>query len=449
MTIGIILGLFILAIVFVVFFLATYKVVDPNEAHVLTIMGKGRRIYAPKFGEGKSKTSYFYIPFLMKRIILPLQNVKVAIGDIKLNDMEVAPFICDVIAWVTVLDPIVAAEKLDSSRGDIFDSLKEDLNEIVRAISRTTSMKQEILEIMRDRKTFADRVSAEVGEELKKFGVSLVNLEINDIRDDAEKGSQIISDYESIRKVKVNSKARQEIAERDKEAVVVEEQNREESEIAKAEAEENLRKRQIQKDKAIGVSLKEQEKEISKKEEEANAQKVEATRTLEVGGANVIKEATIEKANGEAEAIRITGEKEADVTRLKGEAIGKSIEAKGSAEAIAKDKMAEAMKKFNDSALNVEKIRAWIEVQKAQYEAYGKVAENAEIKVVNSGKGSNILGLPLNAESGADLGQFMESMGGIENLGGVINKVKESFTGKKESKETTETINAIKKSLNN
>ena len=42
----------------------------------------------------------------------------------------------------------------------------------------------------------------------------------------------------------------------------------------------------------------------------------------------------------------------------------------------------------------------------------------------------------------------MESMGGIENLGGIINKVKEGFTGKNKSKETIETANTTKKWLN-
>lgn len=412
-------------------FVMTYNVVEPNEAHVVTVMGAGRKIYSPKFSEEVgTKTSYFYIPFLMKRIVLPLQNVKVGITDIKLNDKEVAPFVCDVIAWITVLDPIVAAEKLDSSNDDIFESLRMDLSEIVRAVSRTTSMRQEILEIMRDRKAFSESVSSEVGEELKKFGVSLVNLEINDIKDDLSKESTIISDYESIRKINIDSVARIKIAEKNREAVEAEQSNRQKAEIAIASAEEALRKRQIEKDEAVGIADQNRVMKIAVSKEAANAQEVSALRKKEVGIASVKKEATIEQASGEAEAIRITGEKEADVVRLKGEADGKAIAAKGTAEATAKDKMAEAMAKFNDSALNVEKIRAFIEIQTAKWQAYGSVAKNADIKVVNSGGGADLFGMPINAESGADLGQFLESMGKIDGIKGVAKKVVDAVVKK-------------------
>jgi flotillin len=434
MVLGLTAGIIFFILALIVFFLATYKVVDPNEAHVIVFMGRGRKVYAPKLsGDSKAKTAYFYIPFLMKRFVLPLTNVKIDINDIHLNDIEVAPFIADVITWIHIEDPIKAAERLDLTQGDVFYSLRQDLVNIVQAVARAVAMKQEVLDIMRDRKTFSESVSTEVDGVLKSWGVDLINLEVNDIRDDNAKESQVISDYESIRKVKVNSLARIQVAERDREAVEAEQSNRRKAEIATAEAEEALRKRQIQKDEAVGIAEQKQLKNIAEAKELANMQEVSAIRKLEVGKASVKKEATIEQATGEAEAVRVKGEKEAEVIKLKGEADGKAIEAKGTAEATAKDKMAEAMKKFNDSALNVEKIRAWIEVQKAQYEAYGKVAQNAEIKVVNSGKGSNILGLPLNAESGADLGQFLESMGGIDAVKDIIGKVKDTVAPKKKN----------------
>jgi uncharacterized membrane protein YqiK len=103
------------------------------------------------------------------------------------------------------------------------------------------------------------------------------------------------------------------------------------------------------------------------------------------------------------------------------EADGKAIQARGEAEALAKDKMAEAMQKFNDAATNIEKIRAWIEVQKAQYEAFGKIAENANIDWVQSGQGANIFGVPLNAETGADLGQMLKGID-LSKIGSLLKK---------------------------
>ena len=426
-------------LVLVVLFLSTYRVVQPNEAHVLVVMGRGRKIYMPGVDEGgkRRKTAYFFIPFLMRRYILPLTNVKMDIKDIHLNDTEVAPFICDVIAWIRIEDAVMSAERLDLTHTNgVFGALYQDLINIVQAIARATAMKQEILEIMRDRKTFSDTVSAEVNGQLKKWGVELVGLEVNDIRDDSEKNSSVISDYESMRKVEINATARKKIAEKDREAVEVEQTNRRMAEVATADAEETLRIRQLNKDKAVGIADQERIMDVARQEEVANEQRVSAYRTLTVGNANVEKEAVVAKATGEAEAIKVKGEKQAMVTELTGRAEGAAIEAKGTAEAVAKDKMAVAMAKFNEAGTNIEKIRAYIEVQKAMWEAYGMVAQKANIKIVSSGKGGNLFGFPMNAETGADFGQFMD---GIKNGDGpdgsnpIVDLIK-SFTAKKEEK---------------
>ena len=405
----------VLGFLTIVFF-STYRVVEADQAHVIVFMGRDRKIYSPRYkisdgSEVGGKTSYFYFPFLMKRQILPLRNVKMDIHDIHLNDKNVAPFVCDVISWLHIDDPIKAAERLDFSHSaGSFGSLKEDLVNMVHSIARSVAMKQEVLDIMRDRTTFASSVRQEVDGHLKAWGVELVALEVNDIRDDDVKNSHIISNYEAMRKVQVESTARKEVAERTREAVEVEQDNRNKSEVSKAIADEQIQKRQIERDKNIGIAEQEKEVEIAKQTEIANTQKVSANRMLEVGTASFKKEAAIELATGEAEAIRIKGEKEANVIELTGNATASATQANGLAEAKAKDAMAEALKKFNDAGISLEQIKAWVEVQKAMAEAQGKIAENAEIKIVNSGKGGNILGLDLNAETGANLGQMLEGL---------------------------------------
>lgn len=394
----------------VVFFLSTYTVVGPNEAHVIVFMGNGRKIKSPVAKEGvDGKTSYFYIPFLMKRYVMPLTNVKLDINDIPLNDKEVAPFECDVVTWLHIEDPVKAAERLDFSVDNVFDSLHKDLINIVQAIARAASMKQEILDIMRDRATFSSGVSLEVDKVLDSWGVRLVNLEVNDIRD--QDGSQVIHNYEAIRKAAVQSKARIEIAARDREAIEAEQNNRQKAEVAKAEAEKNFTEKQIERDTLIGIRTQEKEQSIAVAAQKTNEQKVQAIRVSTVGQADVARQAAITEAEGRGEAIRIQGEKEAAVVTLKGKAEGSAIEARGTAEAVAKDKMAEALKKFNDAATTIEKIRVFGEIQKAYAEAYGQMAKNADIKIVTSGEGGKMFGLPLNAETGASLGQMFEALG--------------------------------------
>jgi flotillin len=404
-------------VVFAIFFIATYKVVDPNEAHVVVFMGRGRKVYSAK----ESKTSYFFVPLLMKKQVLPLTNVKTDIEDIHLHDVKVAPFVCDVITWLHISDPIKAAERLTSSQP--FDSLRQDLINIVQSVARAAAMKQEVLEIMKDRATFAKSVSEEVGTVLESWGIQLINLEVNDIRDDVEKQSHVISDYESIRRVQVESLSRQEVAVRSREAVEVESENKQKADVAAAKAEEEIEKQRVQRDRNIALAQQEKEKTIAVAQEQTNAQFVKATQTLEVGKAKVAKEAAIEKANGEAEAVRIKGEKEADVERLKGEAVAKALEAKGVAEATAKLKMAEALKEFNDAGINLEQLRAAVEVEKAKYENLGKALSAADLKLVSSGEGGNLFGFDLNGKTGAALGQMVQAFGGAEKVKEVVGKL--------------------------
>lgn len=411
-------------IVLVIVFASSYKVVGSNEAHIVVFMGRGRKIYSPVAAEGvKAKTAYFFFPMVMKRYIMPLTNVKDDIQNIPLNDKEMAPFVCDVVAWLHIEDPVKAAERLDFSSGNAFTSLHQDLTAIVQAIARASSMKQEILDIMRDRKTFSDGVSKEVDIVLEQWGVRLVNLEVNDIRD--ADNSSVIRNYEEIRKAGVQSLARIQIAARNREAVEKEQENRQAAEIATANAEKALRTAQISKDEAVGIANQKQEQNVATAAGEANKTKVEALRVMTVGQASVNKEAAITTAEGEGEAIRIKGEKAANIVSLTGKAEGDAIEAKGTAEAKVKDLMAKALKEFNEAGIDITKINANVTIQTAFAEAYAEIAKNADIKVVTGGEGANILGLPMNAKTGADIGQMVEAFGGMDAIKGFFaNKAK-------------------------
>lgn len=429
-----IIAAIVAVVLFVLFiaFLATYKVIPANEAHVLVVMGGGRRIMSPiasprgdgAEGEVRVKTAYFFIPFLMKREVMPLVNVRDDIKDIQLNDLEMAPFVADVVAWLRIEDPVKAASRLDFTNGTPFVSLHQDLVGIVQAIARTVSMKQEILDIMRDRKTFSTGVSTEVDLVLKEWGIALVNLEVNDIRDGD--GSEVIQNYELMRKATIESLARIQVSKKNREAVEAEQENIKLAEIATAESEKAFTIAQTTKDEVIGVAIQGKDKRIAVAEADTNKTKVDALRVLEVGTAEVKKEAAVVTATGEGEALRIKGEKEADVIKLTGAADASAIEAKGLAEATAKLKFAEALQKYNDAGLGIEKLYAWRDVKKAFAEAQGKIAENAEIKLVTSGKGMSIFGMEMNAENGADLGAMIEAMDKEIDSGAVVSTIKKA-----------------------
>jgi len=171
-----------------------------------------------------------------------------------------------------------------------------------------------------------------------------------------------------------------------------------EKETKKAEAEESYRKRQIEKDEKLGIATQDKNLKISKAEKEANIQAVEAKRKMEVGTAEVEKEARIENAKGEAESIKLKGFAEADVSKQK-----------LFAEAEGTEKKAVALKQYTDAGLSLEVIKANIEIKKAQFNALAEGLKVAKINLVTSGE-SNILGIPISAETGADLGAMLVAL---------------------------------------
>lgn len=397
-----------------VFFFLTYTVVEPNKAHVVVFMGRGRKVFSPHTDEGakKGSTSYFHIPFLMERTILPLTNVKMEIPSFELKDQQVAPFMCEVTCWFRILRPEVAVEKLDVSEG--FElAVRDTLEEQVRGIARAAAMKQEILEIMRDRKTFGDGVEQEVNGALVEWGLELVKLEIVDFSDVT--GSQVIRDYENMRKATIQANSRKVIAEQDKEATLVEAETKREAGVAMHVSEREVEKANVEKERQVLVAKEDANATVAKQRELANLKKVEAQRALEVGQANVTKQATIEEAEGEAEAEYKRGKARADVKQAEGNAEAEVIRSKGLSEAEATDKKAEALKKYNEAGITLEQIKAYVEIEVAKYENLGQALANADINLVGGTEGNSLFGFNLDSQGGANLGQFITAM---ENTSG-------------------------------
>lgn len=399
--------------------LKTYTVVDPNKAHVVIFMGHGRKVYTPHIGdEGKKPTSYFFIPIIMKRTILPLTNVKMEIEGFELTDANVAPFSCEVTCWFRIEKPEVAVEKLDIDE-KFEDSVRGTLEELIRGVARASAMKQEILDIMRDRKTFGHTVETEVNGALEEWGLELVKLEVIDFSD--PEGSTVIEDYENMRKAEIRASSRKIVAEQDKDATIVEAQSAKLSGIARAEADREVEKANVEKDKQILIAQEEANATVAKQREIANTKKVEAEKALTVGQATVQKQAAIEIAEGEAQSVFKKGKAQADVVAEVGLAEAKSTDAK-----------AEALKKYNEAGITLEQIKAFVEVQKSMYDNLGKALSSADINLVGGADGGSLFGFDLGSKGGASLGQFIKS---LENTTGksteeIVDDVKKIVKGK-------------------
>lgn len=404
-----------------------YKIVPVNEAHVV-IRGKTKEVFMSRKtskvnmkGELEPdkenyRPAYWYVPFITKVTRLPLVNLRIDVPDVKLNDKNMAKFMCDVVVFVNIDDPILAAERTDitvtASRYEGIDAINEDFRAIMESIMRTTATKQPIIDIYMNRQALDEAITKEIEPVFKGWGLRLVDLEIKDIKDTAN--STIIQDIEKKSAAQINADARVKVAEEGKRAEIAEATNKKEAEMVKAETEQQWRQRQIEKDRQIGIAQQDQIKMTAEKEREANESKINARRKLEVGGAEVEKEAIIQRA--EATKAKIT--KEAEGRAAEVQTVGASeaniIKLKKVADAEGTEKLAKALQNYNTAATVIETIKANKDVGMEYAKAYAAIGANAKINIVNGSSqdilSGGILGnLKIGPKEGAALQQFIET----------------------------------------
>lgn len=387
-----------------------YRVVPVNEAHV-RIMYNKKEIFSARTG----KSSYWFIPFVTKLHKLPLCNLSVPVEDVKLNDKNMAKFVCDLACFINIDKIELAIERLiltsiSHDLGFNLEKLSSDLKAIMESIGRTVATQQPIIDIYMNRQMLVASIKKEVELVFPEWGISLVNLEIKHIRD--AEGSTIISDIEKKVAAEIRRDAEIRIATTSKEA-----------RLAKAENDEIASKREIEQKKNISIAQQEADILTQQKTAEANVKAVEAQSKLEVGKAEIAKKVVQQQA--EARKIEVEQEAEAQKIKYQVEAEGqaKSITSVGQANADMKKalllaeaegnlKLAEAMKAVQDSAIEVKKLEIGrdIEIAKATQLAQALSKANMQL-IMGSGDFSRLFGIQFNAESGANLKQFQDLSG--------------------------------------
>lgn len=376
-----------------------YKVVPVNEAHI-RILQNSKMIFSSRQG----KSAYWVVPFITKLHKLPLCNLAIPVNDIKLNDKNMAKFVSDIMCFININNIDLAVERLiltdtEKELGFDFIKLSEDLRAIMESVGRTVTTKQTILDIYMNRSLLDQAITKEVEVVFPKWGIELVDLELKDIKD--APGSTIIADIER----KVASEIR-----RDADIRVA--TTTKEAELIKAEAEETYRKRQIEKDRQIGMAEQFKNQEIATKEIEANAQRIEAMRKLEVGQTEIEKQKMEQLAAGQKLKYTIEAEGQANQIQNVGKAEANIIQIKKEADAAGTLKLAEAMKQFNDVAINVKILDIQKEIMIAKFNALAQAIQKADVKWIMSGTNAQkFFGLNLDAEGGANLQQFIQESG--------------------------------------
>jgi flotillin len=309
-------------------------------------------------------------------------------------------------------------ESLHNAAAAFLGKGDEELARIVRNILqghlRSIIGKLNINEILRDRDAFNKKVVEESTEELKRLGIQIITLVIQEVTDEGgyinSLGQQKVAEARRDADIKVSDAQREAAiqvannavqvaqAERDRDVQKAQFKAMADAEkakaeqafgIAMAEQEKTLRVRQAERDAAEKeAQIEVQTKEAARKEQELNATVVkpaeanrskqvidaEAAKQVAVTNAEAAKEAAIRKAEGERQARVYEGEGEASKTKAV-----MLAQAEGEA---AKTKQALMAQAEGEAAMKGLVLKAEAEGTKQLAEALAKMTSDARMILV-------------------------------------------------------------------
>ncbi|KKL80344.1 hypothetical protein LCGC14_2005700 [marine sediment metagenome] len=371
--------------------IAMYRAVPSSEAHYIVSPEK-TMVCSPDTevsGEGGSRW-YFKIPILRKVRVMDITIKELVVSQETYEKNQ---------ARYNVKSSIKFRIKKVRKAAETFVNdtiLSQQLVEVVKASVRAVTVKYDVVDVRANKKKMSEEIRVEIVDDLAKWGLELVSFQLIDFQD--TENSTIISDISKRREVEIQSRTRQENAEKIKEA-----------DIKEAAATEASKTRQIQKEEVVGKREQDKLKAIAIQRKEAREQEYEVIRVEQVKQAEIDKEKAIVKANEDKETELIRKEQkrlEGEGDKLRAEEIAKGeaapIREKGFADAEAKEKLQEALKKFDDNAIRALVAEKIVAMQKEVGIAGAQALEKADLKVFAGGDGPE--------KDGFDVGKLMTAI---------------------------------------
>ncbi len=406
-------------LVIILLVLICWKRVPADKAMVIT--GLRKRVLVGKGG--------VQIPFLETSCIISLEAVSMT------TDITEAPskqgIFVDIAGTAVVKvdnDPkmvLVAVEQFCNGNAErttqnIRTVVEQILEGKLRGIVSTLTVEQ----INEDRVAFENSIEESITRELEAMGLRLLSYTVLKIATQGgylenraipqiaqSKADADIASAERRRDTEVKTaeatregekaklSAQAEIAESARDMKLRTEKYRAEQDKAKADADVSYRLQEIENSKIVAMRQAElaqkealvvEEQLVASVKKPADAEKyrteveAEASKIKSIREAEARAEAIRIEAQAQAEARRLQAEAEADAIRLRGDADAEAIRAKGIAEAEAKDRLAEAMKKYGEAAV----VEMVIQQLPAIMTAVSKPMEQIDkITVIDNGSG--------------------------------------------------------------
>ena len=473
---GLILAGFIILVAFllVVFFISRYKRCPSDK--ILVVYGRTGGEQSAKCYAGGATFVWPVIQDYRYLDLTPISidvNLQDALSKQNIRVSVPAQFTVGVSNKPNLM--IAAAERLLGLDQPSIRSLAHD---IIMGQMRLVIANMDIEELNTDRDKFVDSVYTNVGNELHKIGLELINVNVTDIQDESgyiqalgqeaaakaindakvkvanEERSGSIGQAEAMQEQRVkvaqaNTKA--EVGEADAEAIAVEGKNTASIKVANSNAAREIEVAEAERKstaaKKVAAAKALQEAYDAEQEAELARAKMELAKKQadEVVEADIEKQKAVIAAQAEAERQRETAKGEADAILAKYIAQAKGQEELLSKQAEGFRKLVDAAKGDPQSAIGYLLIDKLAELAKIQTEAI-KDLEIEKVIVYDSGNGKGVSNFvqglyslmpQLNdflAQSGMSLPQSLVQNGKKEASNGVEEVVKEEIIVEKKVK---------------
>lgn len=485
--------LIVLAIIvaIIVFFCLIYRIADIDKALIIT-GGKEPII--------KVSGGAFVIPIFRRAQYFDLCMLTVKADRDEIRTATSVPIVTD---WTAQIRPDTSdPENLKKAimsfkeRGQdgIIQDVKLTLTGAVRDI--VASMTPEA--VLRDKAEFAQKVRDTVADEMKKMGMELVALNIQDISDKngyydniaaldmeekrlaAEKKHAEIE--QAIRETKATSEQTAATRELASKLYIAEKKRDNDLQLAKFKAEtdkanadaeiagklqQTIRMKEVtaeegqievvRQEQANAAAIKEKEVIATKAEAEKERQRIDAEADAEVK--RIEAKARVEVATNEANAtkiaaeaaaekVRAEGQAAADVTQQKGQAEADVIKKRGLAEAsIEREKgiaRAESEKALADARASHDNVNFEIEKLRIEADARITIATKTAELMAEVGKNAEFINIGGSATTQGQTGNvLLDTLSGIPGLMKVLNVENQALNGKPINEEVEGLVKSI------
>jgi len=409
------------------------RVVPPEFADVV-VDRKSMRIYSGDTtvtSDGKPNPVYYAIPSCVPFIGVMVRRLPLKIIEIQVTDYETFAkgnprFVVDASVYCKISNVAEAARRLpgtgkDRSGKNTYDFQENSRQLIVSAIRKTTAS-YTVEDVIGKREEIAKAIEAELAPDFSKWGIQLTNVSIVDIRDPKDKSSTVVQDISAKMEAGINANSRMEVANRMREAEIVEAETREVAEKRSIQADEQIAMR----DQDRKMRVAEQERLAAEKEMEVynvrEVRRAEIDAQASVKKAEGEKRATIERANGEREQLKLVGEGNAQKIEYEGNAEANIIRVKMVAKADGIMAEAKAQKFQQENAIEIRKL----DVALATAVAYAKALQAANIKFFGTGDTKSFIDM-FTPQGGVNIAGMLSTLRETDSES--FNTIKDKFGG--------------------